>query len=149
MRQERLDDAQRAEGVHVQGFDKPIEIHVEGRLRLRADDACIVDENVDRLANLCCGLLDLGLVTDIQHEQPELSIREKLCPLGRDAALVANRADHAIPTMQKNAGELPPDPASDACDEGSPHGNYRENFLYLIRCGIVESVPRRRFLSSS
>ena len=26
---------------------------------------------------------------------------------------------------------------------------YRENFLYLIRCGIVESTPRRRFLSSS
>jgi hypothetical protein len=28
-------------------------------------------------------------------------------------------------------------------------GNQRENFLYLIRCGIVESVPSRRFLSSS
>ena len=25
----------------------------------------------------------------------------------------------------------------------------RENFLYLIRCGIVESVPSRRFLSAS
>ena len=25
----------------------------------------------------------------------------------------------------------------------------RANFLYLIRCGIVESVPSRRFLSSS
>ena len=50
---------------------------------------------------------------------------------------------------KKNAGELPPDPASDACDQVSPRGDYRENFLYLIRCGIVESVPRRRFLSSS
>jgi hypothetical protein len=26
---------------------------------------------------------------------------------------------------------------------------YRENFLYLIRCGIVESVPSRRILSCS
>jgi hypothetical protein len=25
----------------------------------------------------------------------------------------------------------------------------RENFLYLIRCGIVESVPSRRILSVS
>ena len=28
-------------------------------------------------------------------------------------------------------------------------GHQRENFLYLIRCGMVESVPSRRFLSSS
>jgi len=27
--------------------------------------------------------------------------------------------------------------------------HYRLNFLYLIRCGMIESIPSRRFLSSS
>jgi hypothetical protein len=26
---------------------------------------------------------------------------------------------------------------------------YRENFLYLIRCGMTDSMPRRRILSFS
>jgi hypothetical protein len=29
------------------------------------------------------------------------------------------------------------------------HGGQRVNFLYLIRCGMMLSMPRRRFLSSS
>jgi hypothetical protein len=32
---------------------------------------------------------------------------------------------------------------------GQPLSGYRENFLYLIRCGSTESVPSRRILSFS
>lgn len=62
--------------------------------------------------------------------------------LGLDAA--------ALSTGRQDAHELSPDAAPCASDEKRPHAAVqRENFLYLIRCGIVESVPRRRFLSSS
>jgi hypothetical protein len=49
---------------------------------------------------------------------------------------------------KENAGGLMPDPALYRLKTEFSRP-YRENFLYLIRCGIVESVPRRRFLSSS
>jgi hypothetical protein len=66
---------------------------------------------------------------------------------GRPESVVIAGLDPAIPIaghgrclMIGMAGSSPAMTASK---------DYRENFLYLSRCGMIESVPSRRILSAS
>lgn len=105
------------------------------------------DQKTKAIAEVLAMIADEHLLTP-DRRRPALcgeeALHESITEFCAALEFYAARAAHPKKCGAKLQAAKP-SRAAHACEDEP----YRENFLYLSRCGMTLSIPKRRFLSSS